>query len=72
MMKRNFALLAVILASVAFAADVVKMADILKDADKYDKKVVKTTGKLKDFKARTSKAGNDYMTFDLVDGSSVL
>jgi len=72
MMKRNFALLTVILASVAFATDVVKMPDILKDADKYDKKVVKTTGKLKDFKARTSKAGNDYMTFDLVDGSSVL
>ncbi len=47
---------------------VAKVADLLKDGAKYDKKVVVVTGKVDDFKAKTSKAGNDYFTFTLLDG----
>lgn len=57
------------LASVAMAAETIKLADLIKDADKYTGKSVKADGSVKNFKPRKSKAGNDYFTFDLIDGT---
>lgn len=57
------------LASIAMAAETIKLADLIKDADKYDGKVVKADGSVKNFKPRKSKAGNDYFTFDLIEGT---
>lgn len=70
-MKINkFASLALVaIATLALAADAVKVADLVKDPAKYDGKTVKGDGSVKNFKAKTSKAGNDYFTFDLIDGT---
>lgn len=38
---------------------------LIKDQKKLDKKDVTVRGRVKDFKARTSKAGNKYATFKL-------
>jgi cytochrome c-type biogenesis protein CcmE len=70
-MKLNkFAALTLLaLTSIAFAAETVKLADLIKDADKYDGKSVKADGSVKNFKPKKSKAGNDYFTFDLIEGT---
>ena len=67
------ALLLILAASLTFAqkADApvrAKVADLLKDGAKWDKKVVAVEGTADDFKAKTSKAGNAYFTFDLLEG----
>jgi phosphatidate phosphatase PAH1 len=49
-----------------------KVAEVLKAPAKYDGKAVTVKGKVAEFKARTSKAGRDYYTFDLVDGKAKL
>lgn len=53
---------------VAFAADAAKIADLVKKPEDFDKKTIKVTGTVDKFKAKTSKAGNDYYVFDLKDG----
>lgn len=69
-MKMNRALSLVVLglAVVAFAAESAKIADLVKKPEDFDKKTVKVTGTVDKFKAKTSKAGNDYYVFDLKDG----
>jgi hypothetical protein len=68
---RNFSKFAVIavatLATIALAADKVTIADLLKKTDDFDKKAVSIIGKVDNFKAKTSKAGNAYFTFKLLD-----
>ena len=49
-----------------------KVAEVLKDPAKYDGKSVVVKGKVEDFRAKVSGAGNAYTTFDLVDGKEKL
>jgi hypothetical protein len=49
-----------------------KVSEVLKDPAKYDGKAVAVKGVVAEFKARTSKAGNDYFVFDLVEGKEHL
>ena len=49
-----------------------KIADILKTPAKYDGKAIVVKGRVKDLKAKTSKAGRDYYLFELVDGKTTL
>ena len=42
----------------------------MKTPDKFDNKVIKVRGIVKKFTAKTSKAGSDYITFQLTSGSS--
>ncbi len=44
------------------------VVDILKDPDKFHKKLVQVEGKVSTFRKRTSRAGNAYTTFKLVSG----
>lgn len=60
-------LAATVLAAAAFAADKVAIADLLAKVDDYDKKPVVLVGTVENFKAKTSKAGNPYFTFKLLD-----
>lgn len=50
----------------------VKVGEVLKSPAKYDGKAISVKGVVADFKAKTSKAGNDYYVFDLVDGKESL
>ena len=59
--------LAIAVAALAFAADKTAIADILKDAAKFDGKVLTVTGKVHNFKQKTSKAGNPYYNLKLVN-----
>lgn len=60
------------IAAAAIAAEKVAIADLLKDPAKYDGKAVMVIGKVKEFKQRTSKAGNPYFTFKVeTDGKRV-
>ena len=48
------------------------VAELTKDGAKFDRQLVTVTGKADAYRARTSKAGNPYFTFDLVeDGKTV-
>ena len=67
-MKRTLSLVLAGLVVVAYAADAAKIADLVKKPESFDKKTVKVTGKVEKFKAKTSKAGNDYYVFDLTEG----
>ena len=67
-MKRTLSLILVGLVVIAFAADAAKISDLVKKPESFDKKTVKVTGKVDKFKAKTSKAGNDYYVFDLTEG----
>ena len=49
----------------AVAADKATVAELLNDPAKFDGKVLTVTGKAKNFKAKTSKAGNNYFTFQI-------
>lgn len=51
----------------ASAAEKVTVKDIVKDGSKYDKKVVTTSGKVAKFEQRTSRAGNSYFVFEVVE-----
>lgn len=57
---------ALMVAAVAFAAEKVTVAELIKSPDKYDGKVVTVTGKAVKFQQKTSKAGNAYYTLKLV------
>ena len=49
-----------------------KVAEVLKNPAEYDHKSISVKGTVEDFRARTSQAGHDYTTFDLVDGKQKL
>ena len=51
------------------AAEKVSLQEILSNPDKYDGQEVSVQGKASKIKPRTSKKGNDYMTFTLRDES---
>lgn len=46
---------------------VATVAEIADEPAKFDKKLVKASGIVKNLRLRTSKAGNDYTTFDLTE-----
>ena len=49
----------------AFAAEALTVANLIKDADKHDGKGVTVAGKVIEFKQKTSRAGNAYWTLKL-------
>ena len=67
-MKRILSLSVLALTALALAAAPLTPSQVLKKRNELDKKVVTVTGTVKAFKAKTSKAGNAYLTFDLVSG----
>lgn len=56
------------LAQKAGAPTKAKVADLLKSGAKYDQKLVTVEGTVAKYQARKSRAGNDYLLFDLVSG----
>lgn len=69
-MRRLLALSALLVFTTALAAEKATVANILKDPAKFDNKVVTVVGKVARFKARVSKAGNKYFTFELAEGAN--
>ncbi|OWU64418.1 MAG: hypothetical protein CBB60_009940 [Armatimonadetes bacterium Cent15-Ar3] len=67
-MKRTLSFILAGFVVVAMAADAAKISDLVKKPESFDKKTVKVTGTVDKFKAKTSKAGNDYYVFDLKEG----
>lgn len=67
-MKRLIALTALLVFTFAVAADKASVTSLAKDPAKFDNKVVVAVGKVAKFKAKTSRAGNKYYTFDLEEG----
>ena len=49
-----------------------KISEIRDAPAKFDGKAVAVSGRVSHFKQKTSKAGNDYYTFDLVEGKEKL
>lgn len=49
----------------AFAADALKVDDLIKNADKHDGKAVTVVGTVVEFNPKTSRAGNKYFTLKL-------
>ena len=68
-MKKLLALSFIIVSAIALAAQTITPSDVIKSPEKYDKKVIKVRGIVKKFRAKTSKAGHDYILFDLTSGS---
>lgn len=65
----RFVLLAsVFVAAIALAVEKVGLVELAKDPKKYDGKVLETSGEVAEFKQKTSRAGNKYFTFTLVQG----
>jgi hypothetical protein len=64
--KKLLALTLVSFVAVAFAADAVKIKDVVAKPDSFNGKTIKVVGVVKKFKAKESKVGNAYYTFDLV------
>jgi hypothetical protein len=58
--------IALLASAMAFAAEKVTIAELLKSPEKYDGKIVTLTGKAVKFQQKTSKAGNDYFTLKLL------
>lgn len=58
-----------LLAAVAFAFPI-RPEVVLKDRAKLDGKVIEVVGYVNSFRARTSKAGNKYFTFKIVERKS--
>ena len=56
-----------ILTTLAFAIDKLTVKQLQADTKKYDNKEIILTGKVDQFKQRTSRAGNPYFTFKMVD-----
>ncbi len=67
-MKKILSLSIIAFSAMVFAMGVITPSDVIKSPDQYDKKVIKVRGIVKKFKAKTSKAGNDYILFDLMSG----
>lgn len=68
-MTRAFITLFLILTTLAFAIDKLTVKQLQADTKKYDNKEIILTGKVDQFKQRTSRAGNPYFTFKMVDKS---
>ena len=68
-MKKLLALSLIIISSITLAAQAITPSDVVNSPEKYDKKVIKVRGIVKKFKTKISKAGNDYILFDLTSGS---
>ena len=68
-MKKPFSLAIVALTVLAFASTGTTPSDIIKSPEKFDKKIVKVRGIVKKFNAKKSKAGSDYILFDLTSGA---
>jgi len=64
-MKRAALVLGVMVAAVAFAAEVLTVDALLKDKDKHNEKAVTVKGVVSDYKQRESRLGNPYLTFKL-------
>lgn len=72
-MRRFLSLsLVLLLFVVAFAAETVGVPALLKDPAKFDGKPVAVTGKVQEFRQRTSRAGNKYFTFKLGEGKETV
>lgn len=69
---KTLSLLALSLALVGGKALDAKVSEIRDAPPKFDGKAVTVKGKVASFKQKTSKAGNGYYTFDLVDGKERL
>ena len=69
-MKRACVLFALV-ASVAFAAEVLTVDKLIEKADTHNNNDVVVTGKVSDFQAKTSKAGNPYTNFKLKGENTV-
>ncbi len=69
-MRRLLALSAVLLFTAAMAAENATVSAILKDPAKFDNKALTVVGKVAKFKARVSKIGKPYFTFDLTEGTN--
>ena len=69
-MKSRFAVGLVVLGlfSVAFAADKVSVADLLKDPAKFDGKEIAVQGIVEDFSEKVSGGGNAYVSLKCKDG----
>ncbi len=67
-MKRITSITLFGLATLALAAGTMSPSDVLKKRDELDNKSITVAGQVKNFKAKTSKAGNAYITFDLTSG----
>lgn len=68
-MKRVLVLGALAVAALAMAATI-SVDTLLKNKNKYDGKDVVVSGKVAEYKARTSRAGNPYITFKLRGASA--
>ncbi|MCU0317009.1 MAG: cytochrome c maturation protein CcmE [Fimbriimonadaceae bacterium] len=64
-MKRALVLGLVIFTAVTAFAATLKIDDLLKNADRHDGNVLTVTGKVADFRVRTSRADREYTTFKL-------
>jgi cytochrome c-type biogenesis protein CcmE len=71
-MKKSLFLSLLIVSAVAFAAQTEKIADIVANQAKYDGKEVSVTGKVSNYKSKTSKSGRDYTTLDVVDAGKTV
>jgi cytochrome c-type biogenesis protein CcmE len=67
-MKKIIAISTLALASLALAAVTLTPSDVLKSTAKFDKKVIKVSGVVKKFQAKTSKSGSEYFMLDLTSG----
>jgi cytochrome c-type biogenesis protein CcmE len=66
-MKRIISLSLIAMTALAVAAGTTKIKDIVAKPESFNGKTIKVVGKVKKFKAKESKAGNAYYTFDLVE-----
>ncbi|MER3495694.1 MAG: hypothetical protein C4320_02035 [Armatimonadota bacterium] len=60
------------LAAAQKTAETSTVADLLKDGTKFDKKVVRVTGKVQNLQEKQSRAKNDYFTFELLDETKTI
>jgi cytochrome c-type biogenesis protein CcmE len=69
-MKRTLSLFLIVIAALSFAAAGLTPSDVIKSPEQFDNKIIKVQGVVKKFYARTSKAGKDYITFELTSGTN--
>lgn len=72
MILSRFALGMLPFVAIALATDSPKIDELLTNGKKFDKKIVMVTGKVDKFEQKTSRAGNDYYVFKLVDNKSIV
>lgn len=60
------------LAAIVPAAEKVSVDALMSSAAKYDNKLVTVTGKVAEYQAKTSKAGNTYTVFKLKGGKQTV